>query len=162
MTTLIGRCGTDDVTLDEPSTWAEGPDGTVQAEGWIADLTTLQAGIVRDQFLGLINPDEPIVPVFIDHDDTRNGLYRVLDADVDHVLGATEITGDRKWKVALQRTRWWDQPRYELKRSGGVVSNVHSITTSSYTSFIGLPASAEAVDSGTDTGTLVRGTRASA
>lgn len=155
----IGRVGAD-ITLSETSGWQERSDGTVEMRGWMSNATVAQVEHLRDQFLGLTqSTDEPIVYVSVGHDDSRNGWYEVLDTDVEHVLGATETRGDRQWRCRVRRTPWWDQPRLELFRAGGVVTNVHSITTSTHTGFIGIPTSAEAVDSGTDTGTLTRATR---
>ena len=159
MSITIGRVGAD-ITLAEVGGWQEQADGSVEIQGWMSNATVAQVEHLRDQLLGLVgSPDEPIVPVTVGHDDSRNGWYWVLDADVEHVLGVTEDTGDRKWRARIRRTPWWDQPRMELKRTGGVVTNAHSVTTSSHTSFIAIPNTCEAVDSGTDTGTLSRGSR---
>lgn len=159
MSLTIGRVG-QGVTLDETNGWREQPDGTVRLSGWMENATASEAGHLRDQLLGMLgSPDEPIVPVTIGHDDTRDGFYEVLDGEVEHVLGATEERGDRKWSATLRRVEMWDQPRYELHRTGGVVTNAHSITTSTYAGFIALPATASAVDRGTDTGALVSSSR---
>ena len=157
----IGRVGVD-IGLNEASGWQEQGDGTVQLNGWLRASSISYAEHLRDQILGMVDStDEPWVPVTVGHDDTRNGWYRVLDGDVESVIGPTEREGTRRWSATLQRSAWWDQPRYELHRYGGVVTNAHSIATSTYSSFIAMPGSATALDPGTDTGTLVRVSRIS-
>lgn len=159
MTFTIGRVG-DSIELNDVSGWQEMADGSVSIGGWIRPTSIADGEILRDQLLGLVgSQDEPYVPVSVGHDDTRNGWYRVADADVESVLGATEKRGDRRWSATLRRSPWWDQPRLEVRRDGGVVTNVHSISTSTHTGFIGIPTAGVAIDSGTDTGTLVLATR---
>lgn len=159
MTFTIGRVG-DAISLSDVSGWQEQADGTVALNGWIRPTSVADGEILRDQLLGLVgSPDEPMVPITVGHDDTRNGWYRVLDADVESVIGATEKRGERRWSATVQRSRWWDQPRLEVRRDGGVVTNVHSITTATHSGFIGIPTAGVAIDSGTDTGTLVLATR---
>lgn len=159
MTFTIGRVG-DSVALDEMSGWQERSDGTVDLQGWLQGSTVADVEVLRDQLLGLVGSlDEPMVPVTVGHDDTRDGWYRVLDAEVEHDLGATPTSGARRWRATIRRSPWWDQPRLEVRRDGGVVTNVHSITTSTHTGFIGIPTAGVAIDSGTDTGSLTLATR---
>lgn len=162
VTMQIGRVGLDSLTIPETMEWREAADGTVEVGGILANASTSEVSHLRDQLLGMIGSvDEPYVPVTLSHDSTRNGFYAVVDGDVDHILGVTEIGGQRRWRARLMRSAWWDQPRYELHREGGVLTNAHSITTASYVGFFALPSSSEAVDHGSDTGTLTRTTRTS-
>lgn len=153
----IGRVGSDPL-LPEPSSWSEGADGVVRVTGWLIADSTTEASVLREQILGLGDPyGEKFVPVTVAHDPERDGWYEVLDVSVDHVLGQTEVAGGREWSATLRRLPYRTQPRYELHRYGGVWTNNHSITTSTYEGFIALPGTASAVDLGS-TG-FNRGTR---
>lgn len=157
----IGRVGTD-ITLPEPSAWREGADGVVSVGGWLNASSAADASFLREQILGLADPyGEQFVPVTLAHDSQRDGWYQVLDVDVEHVLGLTEGDGDRRWSATLRRLPYRTQPRYELHKYGTVWTNDHSITTSTYRGYVALPATAEAVDLGSDTYTTFRYTRAS-
>lgn len=144
----IGRVGVS-VALSEPNEWVENPDGTVSVGGLLENATAAQADHLRDQFLGLMaGLDEPVVPVTLGHDDSRDGWYRVLDGRVQHELGMTEVRSDRWWSATLQRILWWDQPRYELHRYGTVLANDHTLAEADVTPFVAFPDSATAVDMG--------------
>lgn len=149
MAMTIGRVGID-IALPEPESWSEGADGRVSLQGWLTASTSADASFLREQILGLADPfGEPFVPVTLGHDDERDGWYQVLDVDVEHVLGQTEIDGGRRWSCTLRRLPYRTQPRYELHRYGTVWTNSHSITEGVYvTGFVGLPATSVAVDLG--------------
>lgn len=158
MTTTIGRCGLD-IVLGEVDEWVEQHDGTVRTGGWLEGATAAEAAHLRDQFIGAAaDEDEPVVPVTLGHDDSRNGWYEVLGGGVEHVLGMTEVTGDRRWTAALRRVAAWDQPMQEIDRRGGIVTNNHSITPLSYSGFLAVPNSAKAIELD-PAGTWLRGLR---
>lgn len=93
----IGRLGTD-ITLNEIDAWDESSGGKVR---WSADFlcsSVAEATALRAQAVGLLGPDEPIVPVVWSDDSTRTGFYRVLDVSVpSHELmlsnGIVKVSG---------------------------------------------------------------------
>jgi hypothetical protein len=150
----IGR-----VSVAECDEWSEGASGVVRTGGLLHGDTSAELSIQRQQILGLASGDEWAVPVTMSHDPDRDGWYRVLDVDVEHVLGMTETRGERRWSATLQRLEYGVQPRIELRRKGALRANTHSLNSNTANAIICLPGTATAIDIGATGGTYTRTNR---
>ncbi len=148
MTITLGRIGV-------PA--AEGGDGTVvddphaiERQGRTLTLTGLHTATAQSQLvwwarqlLGLVDGEEPVVPVTCSSEGNLDGYYRVLDAQVAHEQGSTRGDGYLRWQVQLEQAGDFRQPRIELPAAYGLLTNGRSIT--SYTSIQAFPGDAVVV-----------------
>lgn len=140
----IGRVGLD-ITTGEVDRWEQSGD-TVTTSGTFIVSSAAAALAMRQQLLGLLGPDEPIVPVVWSDDTTMNGYYRVLDVQV----GTTQFTltaGLLPWSAKLQRFSAY--PLVEMQLRGGARTGKPGAITA--TGFHATPVSWQGVDYNTGT-----------
>lgn len=135
MTLTIGR-----LSVEEVATWQQSGDG-ISISGVLNASTVEGAKVMRQQLSGYVdNPDEPVIPVTWDADDTVDGYYRVTGASVDTVP-ASLTAGWFRFSLSLQRVAGYASPLIENLITGAVRTNSHAITTAAL-SCVGTPSSA--------------------
>ena len=140
----IGRVGLD-IDTEELDRWEQSGD-TVSCSGTFLVASVAAAQAMRAQLLGLLGPDEPIVPVVWSDDTNLNGYYRVLDMQV----GTDQFTltnGLLSWSAKLQRFSAY--PLVEMALRGGARTGMPGAITA--TGFHATPVSWQGVDYGTGT-----------
>ncbi len=135
----IGRVGLD-LDTGEVDRW-EQSGNTVTTGGTFIVSSAAAALGMRQQLLGLLGPDEPIVPVVWADDPTMNGYYRVVDMQV----GTTQFTlttGLLPWQARLERFSAY--PMVEMQLRGGARTGKPGPVTA--TGFHATPVSWQGVD----------------
>lgn len=98
---------------------------------------------VRDQFAGLSDPDEPVVPVAIDADSSVNGYYRLVSAQVDD--GHTKV-GWWPYTVDLEPIVTRQAPVIESRIIGAVRPNYGGWVAGNLAPYHGLPVGTSIYD----------------
>lgn len=140
----IGRVGLD-IATGEVDRWEQSGD-TVTTSGTFIVSSAAAALAMRQQLLGLLGPDEPIVPVVWSDDTTMNGYYRVIDVQVD-TTQFTLTSGLLPWSAKLQRFSAY--PLVEMQLRGGARTGKPGAITA--TGFHATPVSWQGVDYNTGT-----------
>jgi hypothetical protein len=141
VTITVGRIGVatadggDGTTLEDPFSY-EMEGRSLAISGVARNMTTdVQAVFRRDQFLGLLGDDEPVVPVTSSAHPSLDGFYRVLSARADLRAATGKYRVD--WALQLERATDWRQTRVEYPTAYGLRTNSHSITA--YDVAVGVP-----------------------
>lgn len=140
----IGRVGLD-IDTGELDKW-EQSGSMVSCAGTFLVSSVAAAQAMRAQLLGLLGPDEPIVPVVWSDDTTLNGYYKVLDVQVS-TDQFTLTNGLLSWQAKLQ---WFSAyPMVEMALRGGARTGKPGAVTA--TGFHATPVAWQGVDYNTST-----------
>lgn len=95
----------------------------------------------RQQILGLVNDDDPIVPVTWTEDSTFDGYYRVVGSSCEPAEAYLN-NGWMRAKIDLERVDGYSAPLLESTLTSVVRTNAHGITTASAVPVWAYPQSA--------------------
>lgn len=145
----IGRFGSDDTSAVNVVSWSVSGD-EITIDGNIRASSEAALLKIRDQGFGLLDLQEPWVPVLWGQDATLNGYCRPVDFSAEHLQklthdgdGAASPTFLMGYTAKLQR---FPQGRTtvdtELLCRGGLRTNSHTITNTQTRPFVGVPDAA--------------------
>lgn len=140
MTLTIGRVGID-IDLTHPSAWTQNGN-QVRVSGWLRGYTLDEAKGLRQQLLGYVDSPqwEPEIPLTWSIDDTHDGFYRILDVEVQDVLGISQRNSMYRFNATLERVAKYAAVKAESVLYGALRFNAHNITVSSATAWHAVPA----------------------
>ncbi len=134
MSLTIGRIGVTAANGGDGATLA-GPDNvtregsTLTLTGAIYGSTQAESVWQARQIAGLVDADEPVVPVTFSDAAELDGFYRVAAAAVNYqMVGSTSYQAFIPWQVQLEEIRDFRLPRIEFPVLYGLLTNSVGIT----------------------------------
>lgn len=135
MTWTVGRVGVSAANGGDGSTLT-GPVN-VTREGRVLTLTGFVYGSTQaaslwqaQQLLGLVEGEEPVVPVTFADAAGLDGYYRVVGVACDYqMVGSSTVEALAPWQVQLEELPNYRQPRIEVVSTHSQRNNGHSIST---------------------------------
>lgn len=140
---LTAAQGGDALTLGSPNRITQ--EGDRLRVGGDFAVTAAEGRTLAAQLSGYPTPYEDVVPFTYDASDAASvldGFYFVVSTSIDWVKLAAGLFS---WDAQLLRVPGWQAPLFEVKCTGALRSNVHSITTSTAYGWCAYPASATSV-----------------
>jgi len=146
MTFTIGRAG-GDVAMREPKT-TDFDGQTVTINGDIIASSFADAVALRQQLLGMLEEDTPVVPITWGADDHLNGYYTIKSVSVpSDVISKTRYY--YPYTIVAERVGQYARPVFELMSIGALRTNSHSIVAADTFDYTWRPLSAIPVQSAT-------------
>lgn len=129
----IGRWG-DDVEIESPATWRDqslaGQLQTVRVTGDIVAGTLAEMQAARTELLEQVGAT---IAATDSQDSTRDGFYRLLDADLD--LVTLIDVGYVTWRATLERIGSSGQTEFQSLITAAVMANDHGLIASELAAF---------------------------
>lgn len=145
MALTLGRIGVSTTNGGDGATLA-GPDNvtregsTITVTGSICGSTQAASVWQAKQIAGLVDGEEPVIPVTFTDAAELDGFYRVLSASVDYrMVGSTVYEAFIPWQVQLEEIQGFRLARIDYPTVYGLVTN--GVTVTSYDHVYGFPTS---------------------